>query len=112
MSHSVQADASPVRLGLVTVPSGLANEIIYVHPSKPTPSLPPPVLVFFGGDVQVIRLYVYCTFLLCLTLAFIHSTAAIHGYYIITYRYNSVFYWTQKLLFMATFKHAEAMFKE
>lgn len=54
MSHSAQVEVSPIRLGQVSSSSGQANEVIYVHPSKPTPSLPSPVLVFFGGDVQVI----------------------------------------------------------
>lgn len=52
MSHIAQTEMSPVRLGLVGEPSGRANEVIYVKPSSPTPSLPSPVLVFFGGDVQ------------------------------------------------------------
>lgn len=54
MSYDAHAEVSPVRLGPISAPSGQANEVIYVYPSKPTQSLPPPVLVFFGGDVQVI----------------------------------------------------------
>lgn len=54
MSHTVHAEVSPVRLGPIRLPSGQANEVIYVHPSRPTQSLPPSLLVFFGGDVQVI----------------------------------------------------------
>lgn len=55
MSHIAQAETSPVRLGLVGESPGRANEVIHVKPSSLTPSLPSPVLVFFGGDVQVIN---------------------------------------------------------
>nr|XP_027219386.1 UPF0565 protein C2orf69 homolog isoform X1 [Penaeus vannamei] len=40
------------RLGPVTTPEGQTNELIYVPPSQSIGKAPPPVLVFFGGDVQ------------------------------------------------------------
>ncbi|XP_042889712.1 UPF0565 protein C2orf69 homolog isoform X2 [Penaeus japonicus] len=40
------------RLGPVTTPEGLTNELIYAPPSQSIGDTPPPILVFFGGDVQ------------------------------------------------------------
>ncbi|KAG7157819.1 UPF0565 protein C2orf69 homolog isoform X2 [Homarus americanus] len=41
-----------MRLGAVSAFSGLSNEMIYVPPSSTPTNFTPPVVVFFGGDVQ------------------------------------------------------------
>ena len=60
MSHNTQAMVSPIRLGSITTPSGQANDAIHVQPSKASANHPFAVLVFFGGDVQVMYQFTFC----------------------------------------------------
>lgn len=58
MSGNIE-DTKTIRFGAVSTPSGLSNELIYAPPTVSPTTSAPPVLVFFGGDVQVGNYCIY-----------------------------------------------------